>query len=197
MESAWCDDLPMWSNLVNHPRRGLQLLGLFILWLGVGALALPSYGRMDLRGVSIIELEMMRTSAKATETLAQLEPEGVDAAQMAVYLDFPYLVVYALLLSAACVLVAARADQRGRSGLAAAGRALAWAAVVAAAFDAVENVALLMVLNGNVDQPWPGIAFGFASVKFVLLGVVIVYLVVGVLLTLGRRVPAGEPPPAS
>jgi len=187
----------MWSNLVNHPRRGLQVLGLFILSLGMGALALPSLGRMDVRGVSIIELEMMRTSAKATETVAQLGPEGVDAAQMSLYLDFPYLVVYALLLSAACVVVASRADQRGRSGLAAAGRTLAWAAPVAAALDAVENVALLMVLDGNLDQPWPGIAFGFASVKFVLLAVVIVYLVVGLLLTLGRRAPVEESPLAS
>ncbi len=176
----------MWPNLVNHPRRGLQVLGLFILSLGLGAIALPSFGRMDTHGVSIIDLEMMRTSAKAAETVAQLGPEGVDAAQMAVYLDFPYLIVYALLLSAACVVVAARADKRGRSSLAGAGRALAWAAVVAAAFDAVEDVALLIVLDGNVDQPWPGIAFGFASMKFALLAVVIVYLVVGFALAAGK-----------
>ena len=187
----------MWSKLVNHPRRGLQVLGLFILSLGLAALALPSLGRMDMRGVSVVELEMMRTSAKATETVAQLGPQGVDAAQTALYLDFPYLVVYALLFSAACVVMASRADQRGRLRLAAAGRTLAWAAPVAAALDAVEDVALLVVLDGTVDQPWPGIAFGSASVKFALLAVVIVYLVIGLLLTLGRRVPAEESPPAS
>jgi hypothetical protein len=63
---------------------------------------------------------------------------------------------------------------------------------VAAALDAVENIALLNVLDGHVDQPWPGIAFGAASVKFLLLAVVVVYLVIG-LLRLARRVPLESP----
>jgi len=178
----------MWSNLVSNPRRGLRVLGLFLLMLGVGALALPSFGRMDVRGVSIIDIELMRTSANAMEQVARLGPSGVDAAKTSIYLDFPYLVLYALALSAACAVLAARAAERGRAGLASAGRAIAWAAPVAAAFDAAENVALLQVLSDHVDQPWPAIAFGFALVKFALLAVVVVYLVVGVVRT-AERVP--------
>jgi hypothetical protein len=185
----------MWSNLPNNPRRGLQVVGLFILTLGMGALALPSLGRMGARGVSIQDLETMRTSTKAAKTVAQLGPGGIDAAQTSIYLDFPMLVLYALALSALCVVVAARAAERGRSGLAGAGRTIAWLAPVAAALDAVENVALLQVLDGHIDQPWPGIAFGFAAVKFALLAVVIVYLVIG-LLSLGRKVPTQESPAA-
>jgi hypothetical protein len=184
----------MWSNLVNHPRRGTQVLGLFILTLGMGALALPSLGRMDLRGVSIIDVEMMRTGVKAAETMAQLGPGGVDATQMSVFLDFPFLVFYALALSAACAVLAARAAEQRRTGLATAGRTIAWAAVVAATFDAIENIALLMVLDGHPDQPWPGIAFGFASAKFVLLAVVIVYLVAALAITSAQRVPVEKPP---
>ena len=182
----------MWSNLAKNPRRGLQVAGLFILTLGVGALALPSLGRMGIRDVSIMDLELMRTSTKAAETVAQLGPGGVDAAQMSIYLDFPMLVFYAITLSAACVVMAARAAERGRSTLAAAGGNIARFAVVAAAFDAVENIALLQVLDGHTDQPWPGIVFGFASAKFLLLAVVVAYLVVG-LFSLGRRVPVEQP----
>ncbi len=178
----------MWSNLVSNPRRGLRLLGLFLLTLGVGALALPSFGRMDIRDVSILDLELMRTSANAVEYVARLGPDGVDAAKMAIYLDFPLLVLYALALSASCAVLAARAAERGRTTLASAGRAIAWAAPVAAAFDAIENVALLQVLSDRVDQPWPGLAFGFASVKFALLAVVVVYLGVGLART-AERVP--------
>ena len=179
----------MWSTLVSNPRRGTQVLGLFILSVGVGALALPSLGRMDGRGVSIFDLELMRTSAEATEVVSRLGPDGVDAAQMAIYLDFPYLVAYALFLSAACVVLAARAADRGASTLASAGRTIAWLAPAAAALDAVENIALLQVLSGGVDQPWPGLAFGFASAKFVLLAVVVVYLVVAIVV-LFKRTPA-------
>ena len=182
----------MWSNLVSNPRRGLRLLGLFLLMLGVGALALPSLGRMDIRGVSIIDIELMGTSANAVEQVGRLGPSGVDAAKTSIYLDFPLLVLYAIALSVACAVLAARAAERGRSTLASAGRAIAWAAPVAAALDAAENVALLQVLSGNVDQPWPGIVFGFASVKFALLAVVVVYLVVAMARTAERvSTPAG------
>ena len=176
----------MWSNLVSNPRRGLRLFGMFLLLLGVGALTLPSLGRMDVRGVSILDLELMRTSANAAEQVARLGPSGIDAAKTSIYLDFPFLVLYGIALSAACAVLAARAAERGRATLASAGRAIAWAAPVAAALDAVENVALLQVLNDHVDQPWPGIVFGFASVKFALLAVVVVYLVVGVARTAER-----------
>ena len=78
------------------------------------------------------------------------------------------------------------------------GGLVAWAAPLAAALDAVENVALSGgARRSTVDQPWPGIAFGFASVKFALLAVVIVYLVVGLLLTLDRGVSSEDSPAGS
>jgi hypothetical protein len=177
----------MWSELQSNPRRGLQVLGFFILMLGVGALALPSLGRMDMRGVSILDLEFIRTSADALEQTNRLGPDGVDAAKNSLYLDFPYLITYALALSAACAVLAARAAERGSARLAAAGRIVAWIAPIAAALDAIENVSLLRVLGGHVDQPWPGLVFGAASVKFALLAVVVVYMVVALAMTVRQR----------
>lgn len=177
----------MWSNLVSRPRRGRQLLGLFILVLGMGALSLPSLGLMAMRGVSLVDLESMRTSAKAMEVLAYLGPDGVDDARMVIYLDFPMLVLYAAALSAACIVVAARAADRGLERLAAAGRTVAWLAPAAAACDALENLAILVVLGDHTGQPWPIILFTFVGVKFTLLAVVIVYLVVGLVRTFGRK----------
>jgi hypothetical protein len=179
----------MWSNLVSNPRRGTQVLGLFIVTLGVGALALPALGRMDERGVSILDLELMGTSTQALLQVAQLGSEGVDAARTSIYLDFPFLVVYALFLSAAVAVLAARAADRGETSLASSGRKLVWAAPIAAGFDAIENVALLLVLGGQTEQPWPGLAFGFASAKFLVLAVVLAYVLVTVIV-LFRKTPA-------
>src|SRR5690349_17632367 len=111
----------MWSKLVSHPRRGRQLLGLFILVLGVGALTLPSLGLIAMRGVGIADLESMRTTAKAMEVLAYLGPDGVEDARITIYLDFPMLVLYAAALSAACIVIAARATDRGLGRLTGAG----------------------------------------------------------------------------
>jgi hypothetical protein len=64
------------------------------------------------------------------------------------------------------------------------GRALAIGALIAAACDAIENAALLLVLDGHTCQPWPGIAFAFASVKFLLTTAATLYASIGFLLTL-------------
>ena len=172
----------MWSKLPSNPRRERFVVGLFLLTLGMGALALPALGLMSMRGVSIFDLEFMRTSADASMQVARLGPDGVVSAKVAVYVDFPLLVLYALTLSAACVVVAARFMARGSFRLAATANRVAWLAPIAAACDAVENVAILRILAGHVDQPWPGMAFGFATVKFVMLAVVVIFLLVGLVL---------------
>ena len=172
------------TRLASSPRRGLVVLALFVLTLGVGALALPALD--DMGDVGIIEFELARTSEKASEHYGELGESGRDAARESLYLDFPYLVLYGLFYAAACVVVAARAAERGMAKLARWGRPLAIAALAAAACDAVENVALLRVLDGHTDQPWPGIAFTFATAKFVLAGAAVLYAVIGFLLTLRR-----------
>ena len=172
------------SRLADSPRRGLVVLALFVLTLGVGALALPALD--DMGDVGIVEFELARTSEQASEYYGELGESGRDAARESLYLDFPYLVLYGLFYAAACVVVAARAAERGMPRLARWGRPLAWGALGSAACDAVENLALLRVLDGHTDQPWPGLAFTFATAKFVLATAAILYAVVGFLLTLRR-----------
>ena len=180
------------SLLVKGPRRAVVVLGLLVATLAVGALALPALGDMSDRGVGIIQFELARTSEKASEYYGELGNKGRDAARESLYLDYPYLVLYALFYAAACVAVGARAAERGMARLAGLGQPLAIGALVAAACDAVENVALLQVLNGHTDQPWPAIAFTFASFKFLLLIAASLYAIVGFLLTLrASRGPSG------
>jgi hypothetical protein len=169
--------------LAGSSRRGLIVLGLFVASLAVGALALPSIDEMSDRGVGIIEFELARSSSTAAEHYADLGEEGRDAARESLYLDYPYLILYGLFLAAACTVVAARAGERGMPGLERLGGALAIGALVGAACDAVENVALLLVLDGHTDQPWPATAFTFALIKFVLTGAAALYAIVGFLLT--------------
>lgn len=172
------------SALVRSRRRGVVVLGLLLATLAVGALALPALGDMSDRGVGIIEFELARTSEKASEYHRELGDGGRDAARESLYLDYPYLVLYALFYAAACLVVAARAAERGMARLAGLGRPLAIGALIGAACDAVENLALLRVLDGHTDQPWPAIAFTFASLKFLLLAAASLYAIVGFLLTL-------------
>jgi hypothetical protein len=175
------------SAFTQSPRRGLIVLGLLVATLVMGAFALPSLGDMGDRGVGIVELETARTTAKAATLYGDLGDAGRDAAKESLYLDYPFLVLYGFFYAALCLVVGARAAERGMTGVADWARPAALAGLLSAACDAVENFALLRVLDGHTDQPWPGVAFTFASAKFLLTTVVLVYVVVGFALTLRRR----------
>jgi hypothetical protein len=176
----------VFTRIFEGERRGRALLALALLTLAVGAAALPSLGDMSDHGVGILELEFVRTSAKAQELYSELGPDGRAAARTSLYLDYPYLVCYGLFFAGACIVVGARARRFGWSRAAAAGGALAWAALAGAGFDAVENAMLLIVLGNHTGQPWPGLATACATAKFALVTVVSAYVLIGWLATLAR-----------
>lgn len=175
--------------IAKSPRRGLIVLGLLLASFVFLALMRGPVDEMSDRGVGIIEFELARTSEKASDYYGELGEAGRDEARTSLYLDYPYLILYGLFYAAACLVVAARAAERGMDRLARWGRPLAVAGLVAAACDAVENAALLRVLDGHTDQPWPAIAFTFATAKFALIAAAVLYVIVGFVLTL-RSQPA-------
>ena len=177
-------------RLFRPERRRGTLIVLALVTVAFGVAALPSLGDMQDHGVGIIELEFTGTAEKAAAHYAELGPDGRSAARTSLLLDYGYLVGYGLFLAAACVAVADRARRTGRTQLAALGPALAWGALAAAACDAVENGALLLILDGHTDQPWPAIAFACASVKFALATSASLYALGGWLATLGRTAAA-------
>ena len=166
-----------------------------VLLLGAGALQFPALGRMAMRGVDIVGFELAGTTAEAARQLAMLGPDGIAAVRQQLVLDYAYLVLYAIVLVKACGLLAVRASRRGRPSVAALAPRVARLAVAAAVCDAVENVLLFVVTAGHTEQPWPGFASTFATMKFGLLIVVAAFLLVGLLTTLVRPAPAPEDAP--
>jgi hypothetical protein len=181
------------ARVARHPRRALVVLALFAGTLLFGALQLPSLGDMGDRHVGIVELELSRTSDTAAQHYRELGEAGRDAARTSLYLDYPYLIFYGLFLAAACTVVAARGSERGMTRLPRLGRLLAVGALVGAACDAVENGALLRVLAEHTDQPWPGIAFGFAVGKFALTIAAALFAILGFAITRRAGPVADEP----
>jgi hypothetical protein len=140
----------------------------------------------------------MFNPTEATRLVTMLGPDGIAAARQQLVVDFAYLVIYGVLLWKSCRLLGARAARRGVGWVAKAAPVFAWTAVIAAACDAVENVALLLITYGHTDQPLPAVASGYATVKFILLGVTVLFLVVGLLATLkGDRPEPGDAEPST
>jgi hypothetical protein len=140
-------------------RRTLWILGTG-LFLGFGIAQLGALGEMSDHGTGVLAWEFVGTPAKAREILAGWGDAGQDAARLQLLLDYGYLLGYGLLLWLA--------------GTAVGSRRLAIIGVAGACFDALENAALLLVLDGHTGQPWPLIATTAASAKFACIAVALV-----------------------
>ena len=161
------------------------------LWI-TGALALGLFavlGVLDARltedgAPGIVPFEMAGSEERAREILGEWGEDRHDTARASLIVDFPYLVVYSAFLALA---VTAVADASRRPRLARIGPALAWGALGAGLFDAIEDIALLRMVAGHVDQPNPAIARWAATVKFALAGAALVYVLAGLVVRLVDR----------
>jgi hypothetical protein len=152
---------------------------LLAAWIVLGAAQLPELHTMSSHGSSIFDFELVRTTSRAHEILNGWGSDGRSAARTSLWIDYGYLISYALLLMLGCLAIARRAERSGRAGWARAGRILAIAGLAAGLFDALENAALLRILSGHLGQPYPALAFGSALSKFVLSASALVYVVAG------------------
>jgi hypothetical protein len=159
------------------------------LWVtGAATLALFAIlAAIDLRiqdsgGPGIVEFEFSGSEARVAETRAEWGDAGADDARLSLWLDYAFLLSYAVFLTLA--VLAARDGARGRhwEGLARAGGLLVFFPVSAAVFDAVENAGLLVALDGNGGDFAPLFAAICAGLKFALAGAATLY----VLTTLAR-----------
>jgi hypothetical protein len=167
-------------------RRALWLLGLASVVL-LGILAVLDMRMQDTGGPGIVAFELAGSSERADEILGQWGEDGRAAARQSLWLDFPYLLAYSAFLSLA-VMAIRDAGRRNRwrrfAGPGTVIAALPWAA---GAFDAVEDVNLLLVLGGHGGDAAPVLATGFAIAKFIGLAVVGAYLLCGLAALAAKR----------
>lgn len=130
-------------------------------------------------GPSILAFEFAATKARASQILTEWGPSGRHAARVGLIVDYAYMVSYGGFFLLAGLATRDLAIRRGWSRLAAAGRVVPFFAVIAACFDAVENVFLLIALGGSGGNTAPLIATVCSSIKWVLITLAIIYAVCG------------------
>ncbi|HEX8052457.1 MAG TPA: alpha/beta fold hydrolase [Thermoleophilaceae bacterium] len=131
---------------------------LFLAAALLGAVLLAIDARMwDEGGPGIVGFELAWDTRSAERILGEWGPDGRDAARLSLWLDFAFLASYAAFWA-----LASRAL-----------RLRVWPlALAAGAFDALENVCLLVVLGGSTSG-WPLLASSFATLKVLALAVVV------------------------
>jgi hypothetical protein len=169
-------------------RRGLIATGIatLILLLAMS----PAEERMkDSGGPGMVPFELTGGQERADEILAEWGEEGQDAARESLWIDFAFLLAYGIFLTLAIGTTRDLAGDRGWRRLARVGRVVIYFGALVAAFDAVENVCLLLTLDG-AGAALPLLATIFATCKFILLTLAIVYLLAGLAMRLRSRGPA-------
>jgi hypothetical protein len=169
-------------------RRGLIATAIASLLL---LLAMsPAEERMkDTGGPGMIPFELTGGQDRADEILAEWGEDGQDAARESLWIDFGFLLAYGAFLTLALAATRDLARERGWRRLAAIGAVAVSFGALGAAFDALENVCLLLTLDG-AGAAFPLLATLFAACKFALLGAAIAYLLAVLAMRLRSRDPA-------
>ena len=149
----------------------------------------PAENRMQERGPGMVPFELTGGQDRADEILVEWGEEGQDAARESLWIDFGFLLAYGAFLTLALAAMRDLAGERGWRRLTALGGPIVWFGAVVAAFDAIENICLLLALNG-AGAAFPVLATIFATCKFVLLAAAIAYLLAGLAMRLRSRDPA-------
>lgn len=157
-------------------------LGSLTIRLGallVFATALMMFVDVPLQGDAspngIISFELAGTPYQALRILLEWKSrDALGSARLSLIVDFVFLLIYATFFSALALYVGTRLDERKWRIRA------AWAAIMAAVFDMLENGVLLYELNRFTSpSPFPQLAAALALAKFLLLLLSAAYSAVG------------------
>jgi hypothetical protein len=160
-----------WLKTVDG--RTLWILFFIILLLGawVGFFkANPRLKNKEQKCPTMYAFEMAGSPEKSAEVLrlsTQCDAEAREKFYTALLWDFLFICLYPVSTAIACLLAARFLDARGildfKYGL-----VFVLLPFLAAILDIFENVALLRILRGSVESPWPEMARWCATPKFII-----------------------------
>jgi hypothetical protein len=139
-------------------------------------------------GPSILGLEFAGSSGRASEIMAEWGAHGRYLARLSLWIDFGFMASYGIFFALAALATRDFARERDLRALAVAGLATPAFAIAAALFDAAENIVWLLVLGGHGGEVEPPIATTCAALKFLLIGLVILYVLWGLISRALRRI---------
>ncbi len=138
--------------------------------------------------LGILNLEFAYTAEKAFAVILAwtglIPTDNVFAAIVNTWLDFIFLLFYALFLYQACKMLATK-----HTGLLSViGQFLAKGALAAGVLDVFENIGMLFTLNGHISDTVSLLTFLFSMVKWLLALAAVLYILLAGSLLLNKKV---------
>lgn len=134
--------------------------------------------KTDAAPFGIVSFEFVKDISTAERILGSWAQAAQIHADLSLGLDYLFLVVYSTTIALGCVRVAGVFQRRLRLP-SSVGLGLAWGQWVAAALDAAENCALIMMLLGAREGWWPATAWWCAAAKFAIVASGLAYILIG------------------
>jgi hypothetical protein len=156
----------------------VSMVPTYLLWL-VGAV-MGRRLKTTAAPLGIVSLELAGSASRAQAIIDSWDDAARSSARHGLWLDYAFLVCYAVTLVLGCNW-ASRQLAAASVLLEWVGGILASAVILAAAFDAIENLALLAQLRSRPRPVWSALAVVCASAKFLLLVLGINYFLGGTL----------------
>ncbi len=134
----------------------------------------------DTAPLGMISFEIACSPGAAEEIVKSWDDYARENTLLSLKLDFVYLVSYALTLGCGCAWTAGGVRAQGFSRTALIGVLLATGQCIAGLLDAVEDIALIIIMHGTIATPWPQIACLCAVPKFLLIIAGVFYCLIGI-----------------
>ena len=134
----------------------------------------------------IISFELAKSLEQSQAMLDSWDTNAKINAGLSLGIDFLFLFAYGIFFAIACFSVAKKFKDR-INWLYKLGVYLAFLQLVAALFDAIENVALIKLLLGSNNGIHSSIAYYFVSIKFAIIAIGFIYIIMGLLTSLFQK----------
>jgi len=133
----------------------------------------------------IVSFELSKDLETAGSYLNSWGEQGKIAVSIGLGFDFLFPIAYTSLIG----LLIHKLNEKlwSKSSFLSIGNGLIWLVFLAGIFDYIENIGLINLVLGNMEQHWVSIAFYFATIKFIIILIGILYIIVNFLLFLIKK----------
>ncbi len=133
----------------------------------------------------IVSFEFAKDLENSKAMINSWNAQSTKAAYSSLVLDFLFLIVYSTFIGLLIHKIIKQTKEN--SFISNLGVLFIWGVFLAALFDVIENIALLNLLSGNLNQVWSTLAYYFAIAKFSILAIAIIYILINSALLLIRK----------
>tara|TARA_R110002072_G_scaffold129809_1_gene268381 strand:- start:4954 stop:5502 length:549 start_codon:yes stop_codon:yes gene_type:complete len=174
------------SKLTKNQEKKLTRTLLFVTVICIAVLKyLDQFLINDTCTGGIVSFELSKDLETAGSYLNSWGEQGKIAMSLGLGFDFLFPIAYTSLIG----LLIHKLNEKlwSKSSFLSIGNGLIWLVFLAGIFDYIENIGLINLVLGNMEQHWVSIAFYFATIKFIIILIGILYIIVNFLLFLIKK----------